>query len=181
MQPDPQKPTLLPRGTGHHALRRAIPLIKPYRWQLGISLCFITFTGFTISLMPLFTRYVVDLLSGKSPHGLIPSLARILAVHCGLPRNVFIISLFIMLCFMVMMLLRMASWYAGQVCLLLIREKIIFHLRSEVFTRLQELCMRFHQKYNPGFLFDLTFGGASVSLGTFLGMLFKTLAVTMPR
>jgi len=176
MQPDQRKPMILPRGTGHHALRRTIPLFLPYKWQLLASSIFVAFTGFTVSLMPLFTREVVDLLGGKArQQDLILRLARFLAAHCGLRQNLFTLSLLIMLGFVVAMLLRMASWYAGQLFLLFIREKIIFHLRSAVFTKLQELCMRFHQKYNPGFLFDRTLGGASVSVGTFLSMLFNNL------
>ncbi len=137
-----------------------------------MSFFFVAFTGFSVSLMPLFTREVVDLLGGKAqPRHLIMHCARVLAVHCGLPQHVFMLALLIMLGFLLLMVLRMASWYAGQLFLFFIREKLIFHLRSAVFTRLQELCLRFHQKYNPGFLFDRTLGGASVSVGAFLSML----------
>jgi len=173
------QPRLLPRGTGHHVLRRTIPLFLPFRWQLLAAALFVAFTGFTVSLMPLFTRDVVDLLAGKQVHSVIAQTARTMAGWGGAAQNVFVVSLLIMLIFVVLMLLRMASWYAGQVFLLFMREKIIFDLRSAVFTKLQELCMRFHQKYNPGFLFDRTLGGASVSIGTFLSMLFNTLVVNV--
>lgn len=167
---------IMPRGTGHHVLRRTIPLYKPYRWRMLLAALFVGFTGYTVSLMPLFTKYAIDLLAHKvDQHAFIVHAARVTVGVFGLSENVFTLIVCIMSGFVVMMVLRMASWYAGQIFLLFIREKIIFDLRSIVFRKLQELCMRFHQKYNPGFLFDRTLGGASVSVGTFLSMLFNTL------
>ena len=177
MQPSPRRPELLPRGTGHQVLRRTLPLFTPYRWQLLAAAAFVTFTGFTVSVMLLFTKYVIDLLGGKQVDSLIVRCAEKIAELFGQRANTFVLVVVMMAGFVVLMVLRMASWYAGQTFLLLIREKIIFQLRSIVFIKLQTLCMRFHQKYNPGFLFDRTLGGASVSVGAFLSMCFNSLVV----
>ncbi|MHB9132791.1 MAG: ABC transporter ATP-binding protein [Armatimonadota bacterium] len=149
-----------PLGTGHHVLRRTLSFFKPYRWRMLLAGCFVAFTGITVSLMPLFTKYVIDNIIQSNA---VPSTHK------------FSFTLLVMGGFVLLMILRMASWYAGQSYLLFIREKIIFSLRTAVFNKLQELCMRFHQKYNPGFLFDRTLGGASTSVGVFLSMLFNTL------
>jgi ABC-type multidrug transport system fused ATPase/permease subunit len=73
--------------------------------------------------------------------------------------------------------MRIATWYVAQSSLLFIREKIIFKLRSTVFAHLQALCLRFHSRYNPGFLYDRTLGNASLAVGTFLSMLFNSLVL----
>jgi ABC-type multidrug transport system fused ATPase/permease subunit len=156
MQPTPSTPPVLPRGTGHHVLRRSLPLLRPYRWRLLFAGLLIAFVGLCVSVPPLFTKFVID---------------------TAIPQRDFRLVLLVMGAFVALMVLRMFLWYLGQSILLLVREQIIFHLRSTVFSKLQELCMRFHQKYNPGFLFDRTLGGASLSLGTFLTMLFNTLVV----
>ncbi len=152
-----QDPPIIARGRGHHVVRRILPLFAPYRWQLVIAGVFVAFSSFTIAMMPLFTRYVIDQ---------------------AIPRRDLHLVALVMSGFMGLMVLRMASWYAGQSYLLLIREKVIFLLRSKVFARLQMLCLRFHQRYSPGYLYDRALGGASVSIGTFLSMLFNTLVVS---
>jgi ABC-type multidrug transport system fused ATPase/permease subunit len=157
MPPIPyQDPPILARGTGHHALRRTLPLFRPYRWKLVAAAGCIAFTGFTISLMPLFTKYVID--------------------H-AIPERHFAQAAWVMLGFLGLMLLRMTAWYVGQCLLLPIREQIIFSLRSQTFTRLQHLCLRFHYRFSPGYLYDRTLGNASTAIGTFLSMLFNTLVV----
>ncbi|MHB9022935.1 MAG: ABC transporter ATP-binding protein [Armatimonadota bacterium] len=143
----------MPRGAGHDVLRRSLPLLKPYRWRLLAGGVFIAFTAFTLSVMPLFTKQVIDV---------------------AIPRRDFLLALLTMGAFVVLMMLRMASWYSGQSLLFPVRERVIFKLRSLVFARMQELCLRFHQRYSPGFLYDRALGGASTAIGTFLTMLFNT-------
>jgi ABC-type multidrug transport system fused ATPase/permease subunit len=143
----------MPRGAGRDILRRSLPLLAPYRWRLLAGGAFVAFTAFTLSVMPLFTKQVIDV---------------------AIPGRDFHLVLLVMGAFVGLMLLRMASWYAGQSLLFPIRERVIFKLRSLVFARMQELCLRFHQRYNPGFLYDRALGGASTAIGTFLTMLFNT-------
>ncbi|HEY3379558.1 MAG TPA: ABC transporter ATP-binding protein [Armatimonadota bacterium] len=151
--PSPATPA---RGLGHHTLRRTIPLFRPYRRRLVLAALYVAFVGFCVSTPPIFTKYLVD---------------------TAIPRKDLHSAVLVMLGFVVLMTLRMVSWYAGQSILLLVREKIIYQLRRSVFVKLQELCMRFHQKHSPGFLYDRTLGGASTSVGVFLSMVFNTLVV----
>lgn len=104
--------------------------------------------------MPMFTKHVVDV---------------------SIPNRDFGDALIVMIGFVGLMIVRMASWYAGQCFLLMIREQIIFSLRSSVFAQMQELCLRFHNRYSPGYLYDRTLGGASTSVGMFLSMFFNNI------
>lgn len=144
-----------PRGAGRHVLQRTLPLFRPYRWKLLLAGFLISMVGVCLASVPLFLKFILDTAIKK--------------------EHSFPLVLKIMLVFVLLMGFRMLLWFIGQSFLLIIREKVIFHLRSAVFAKLQELCMRFHQKYNPGFLFDRTIGGASTSVGMFLSMLFNTL------
>jgi len=151
-----QRTKPLPRGTGHHVLRRIIPLFGPYRWaMLGAGL-FIAVNGLTVSAMPLFTKYVLDV---------------------AIPTKNFPLAAYIMLGFVAAMAARVVTWYIAQSSLLYIRERIIYQLRCSVFAHLQELCLRFHHRYNAGYLYDRTLGNASVAVGTFLSLLFNTLVL----
>lgn len=154
MPPKTQYSQVSPRGIGAPVLRRALPLFRPYRGRMLLAGIFIALVGLCVATPPLFTKYVID---------------------TAIPRHDFRLVVLIMAGFVGLMLLRMVMWYIGQSILLWVRESVIFHLRSAVFTRLQHLCMRFHQQYSPGYLFDRTLGGASTSVGMFLSMLFNTL------
>lgn len=148
-----QDPPIRPRGSGYHVLRRTLHVFAPYTRRLIIAALGIGFTGFTIAMMPLFTRYVID--------------------HVVTPKRDFPVAILVMAGFIVLMLLRMATWYLGQSHALWTRERVIFELRSSVFARLQELCLRFHERYSPGYLYDRTLGGASTSIGVFMSMFFN--------
>lgn len=144
-----------------HILKRTLPLFRPYRWKLLVAACFVSLTGFAMGSMPMFTKHVIDV---------------------SIPKKDFGDAMVVMSAFVAFMIVRMASWYVGQCFLLMIREQIIFNLRSAVFIRMQELCLRFHNRYSPGYLYDRTLGGASTAVGMFLSMVFNTLityAVTL--
>ncbi len=147
----PKAPKILKKK---HILKRTLPLFGPYRWQLLLSMLFVSITGLCYSSMPMFTKHVVDV---------------------SIPNRDFGDALIVMIGFVGLMIVRMASWYAGQCFLLMIREQIIFSLRSSVFAQMQELCLRFHNRYSPGYLYDRTLGGASTSVGMFLSMFFNNI------
>ncbi len=163
-----QDPAVPPRGTGHHVFHRTLPLFAPYRWRLlAAGLC-VAVTGAMVSVMPLFTKAVIDHLQS----GRVPAAAWWLGgVTAGEPRLPVIIG--VMLLFLLAMAARMAAWYLGQCMLLWVREQVLFKLRSQVFHRLQHLCLRFHARYSPGYLYDRTLGAASTAVGAFLTMFFN--------
>ena len=151
-----QGAAIMPRGAGHHVLRRSLPLFAPYRAALILAAIFVALNSATVSSMPLFTRHVFDV---------------------AIPRKDLTLAILTMLAFVISMGLRIWTWYIAQASLLMIREKIIYQLRSTVFRHLQALCLRFHSKYTPGFLYDRTLGNASLAVGVFLSMLFNTLVL----
>ncbi len=135
-------------------LKRIVPLFKPYRARLLFSAAMVGLVGFLVSLMPLFTKHVIDV---------------------AIPHKDFRLALYTMLVFLGLMIVRMFAWYIGQRHLLWIRERLIFETRSAVFHNLQELCLKFHHKYSPGYLYDRTLGGASAAVSTFLTMVVNSI------
>ncbi|HEX2950002.1 MAG TPA: ABC transporter ATP-binding protein, partial [Armatimonadota bacterium] len=134
-------------------MKRAAPLLKEHWWRFLIAGIVQAFSSSTVTTMPMFTKYVIDE---------------------ALPRKSIRLAVIVMSCFVVLMFLRIITYYIGQTLLLFIREKLIFDLRKLVFTRMQELCLRFHQRYSPGYLYDRTLGTTSTSIGIFLNAFFLT-------
>jgi ABC-type multidrug transport system fused ATPase/permease subunit len=165
-------PPITPLGTGHHVLPRTLPLFAPHRWVLVAAGLFVAFTGAMVAVMPLFTKAVVDHLQS----GRVAPWAEWLSrgqVRDGQASVGYV--LLVMAVFLLAMAARMAAWYVGQCYLLFIRERVLFRMRSQVFRRLQHLCLRFHARYSPGYLYDRTLGAASTAVGAFLTMFFNQL------
>lgn len=113
-------------------------------------------TAALVATMPLFLKRVVDqYLKGDSIRPVI------------LTMGVFLLA----------MLFRVTFWYVGQSILLVVQQRVIFDLRSSVFSNIQQLCLRFHDRYSPGYLYDRTLGTASTSIGQFL-LVFNNTIVT---
>ncbi|MEN6372518.1 MAG: ABC transporter ATP-binding protein [Armatimonadota bacterium] len=133
-------------------IRRTLPMLREHRWRFVIAGIFTAFSASTVPMMPMFTRYVID---------------------NAIPKKNIRLAIYVMAFFVVLMLLRIITYYIAQSLLLFVREKLIFDLRKLVFTRMQELCLRFHQRYTPGYLYDRTLGATSTSVGIFLNAFFQ--------
>jgi ABC-type multidrug transport system fused ATPase/permease subunit len=135
-------------------LRRTWPLLRPH-WKRGLlAILLITLVGMAVAIMPLFPKYVID---------------------NAIPRRNLKLAVGIMAIFVGTQFLRMLCWYLAQRIILWLREEMTFHLRSQGFQHLQRLCMRFHNKFTPGFLYDRVFGGSINAVWTFIGLVLTNL------
>lgn len=126
-------------------------LFQPYKRRLAGAALGVSFVGFCMAASPLFLKVVMDK---------------------ALPDRDISLALLVVGAFVLLMLVRMAAWYAAQCVVLMVREQVVFDLRSQVFAHLQELSLSFHSRVGAGFLLDRTLGGASVAVGNFLCLLF---------
>lgn len=143
-----------PKQSGFQITRRVLSYFAPFRWPLLLAVACIAINAACASSIPLFTRAIID--------------------H-AIPQKSLRLAALIMLAYVGAMGVKMVVWYLGQSQLFYMRERVIFRLRSDVFSHLQHLCLRFHHRYNPGFLYDRTLGNASNSISLFLTMLFSSL------
>jgi len=136
--------------------RRMWPLLKVYRLQMFISVVLVSLVGLAVAVIPLFTKYVIDV---------------------AVPKRSFRIVLTAMLLFVISQFARMGFWYLAQRMVFIIKEKIIFKLRSDGLQHMQELSFSFHNRYPSGLLYDRFFGTAISNVGEFIHLAFQSLAV----
>lgn len=135
-------------------IKRFLPLVKPHRKRLVISAICISIVGLAVSVVPLFPKYIIDeAIPGKDM-----KLALILA-------GLFIVSQFT----------RMGLWFFSMFNVYTVQQNVIFELRSMSFGHLQKLCLRFHNKYPSGFLYERIFGNSINNLGAFMQSIFQSL------
>lgn len=136
--------------------RRLWPMLSHRRWRLVYTVLMVILVGMAMSLTPLFGRHVIDVA--------IPA------------RSMKVVAL-TMAAFLVVMSIRMVCWYLSRVVLLRIREELVFQFRSQGHRHLQSLCLRFHEKYPSGFLFDRVFERAICSVGVVFDQVFSVAAI----
>ncbi len=136
--------------------QRFFPLVRPHRWKLILAAILVAIVGLAVALQPLFAKYVID---EAIPH-----------------KN---ITLAIMAAgvFLAVMFTRMGVWYWAMVIVYNTQQRIVFELRSHSFAHLQSLCLRFHNQFPTGFLYERVFGNSINTLGAFMQMIFSQLVV----
>jgi len=135
-------------------IRRFLPLARPYRKRLILSSVCVSLVGLAVSVMPLFPKYIIDE---------------------AIPKKDFKLALIIAGVFVASQLLRMGLWFFAMFHVFSIQQNIIFELRSMSFGHLQKLCLRFHNKYPSGFLYERVFGNSINNLGAFMQVVFQQL------
>ena len=128
-------------------LKRAYCTFAPYRARIIVACAFVLVSAIIAASYPLYAQRVIDV---YIPQQQLSSVAAIMAV------------------FLLAMTVRMACWFISQILLLRVEQHAIFALRSSVFVRIQQLCLRFHDRYPAGFLYDRTLGNASTAVGHLL-------------
>ncbi len=136
-------------------IARFLPLVRPYRGRLIISAICVSFVGLAVSIMPLFPKYIIDEAIPKKD-------LKLALIFAGL----FLISQFV----------RMGLWFFAMFHVFSIQQSVIFELRAMSFGHLQKLCLRFHNKYPSGFLYERIFGNSINNLGVFMQIVFQQLA-----
>jgi ABC-type multidrug transport system fused ATPase/permease subunit len=136
-------------------IKRFLPLVRPCRYRLLLSAVCVSLVGLAVSLVPLFPKYIIDE---------------------AIPRKDLKLALILAGVFVGIQFLRMGLWFFAMFHVYSVQQKVIFELRSLSFGHLQKLCLRFHNKYPSGFLYERIFGNSINSLGAFMQIVFQQLA-----
>ena len=138
---------------------RLWPILRPFRHQMGWAAVLIALVAVALAIMPLFTKYVIDV---------------------AIPRHSLKLAAGAMGVFLLIQFARMLLWYVSQLRVLWIKEKVLFELRAVVFAHLQQLGLRFHGKYAPSFLYDRIFSQSLNGTAGFLAVFFQQVMVYLP-
>lgn len=140
-------------------LSRLWPTLHPYRLSMSVAAGLIALVAVALAVMPLFTKYVIDV---------------------TIPRHSLKLAVVAMGIFLAIQGLRMVLWYVAQLRVLWIKEKVLFELRAMVFAHLQQLGLRFHGQYAPSFLYDRIFSQSLNGTAGFLLAFFQQVMVYLP-
>jgi len=161
MNTSPPPDTTVPELQAHrHRLtelaRLFWPTLKPHRVRLLLGCTGVAFAGGVYGVMPLFSKALID---WAIPQRRIGAAA---IVGGG---------------FLLVHVLRMSVWYVAMRQILLIQERLTFALRSQGFSHLQRLSLRFHGRYPSGYLYQAIFGTAINAFAACAQTVFKQLSL----
>ncbi len=137
-------------------LRRFWPLVRPYRWRCLLAAVLVAAVGLALSLQPLFAKYVIDV---------------------AIPQRRVPLALAAAGIFLAVMFLRMSLWFWAMTMVYRTQQAIVFELRAASFAHLQKLCLRFHNQFSSGYIYERVFGNSINTLGSFMQVVFSQLVV----
>ncbi|MCC6679449.1 MAG: ABC transporter ATP-binding protein [Phycisphaeraceae bacterium] len=132
------------------------PTLRPHRWRTLLGCSLIAVSGGTYGLMPLFSKALFD---------------------GAIARRSMTLALGIAGAFVLAQVARMGVWYLAMRQILLIQEKLTFALRTQGFSHLQRLSLRFHGRYPSGYIYQSIFGSAINAFAGCMQTVFKQLAL----
>jgi ABC-type multidrug transport system fused ATPase/permease subunit len=149
--------------TAEQSIREMLaPFIKPHMGALVFAVAINAFHGIAISFQALMPKYLIDnalLASGISTSQRWQRVAALVAAYL-VGTIVF----------------RMLIWHWSYRIFARIREAVVFGLRARFFRHINELCIRFHGRYNSGELFSYIFGSPLAQVQQY----FQQLAILGP-
>jgi ABC-type multidrug transport system fused ATPase/permease subunit len=120
------------------------PLARPYRGWIILAVILNAIHGIAMSVQTLLPTYILDhVMLDKS---LSSRQAYILLFEL---LGLYLVSTIFM---------RMLMWHLSYRIFTRVRERVVFELRSQFFRHVNHLCVRFHNKYPSGELFNFLFG-----------------------
>jgi len=131
------------------------PLLAHYRVRLAGALVLVMLVGMTVSLMPMFPKFVID---SAIPEGALGTAALAGAL------------------FVAVMFARMGLWFTAMRQIYYVQQSVTRELRITSFQHLQQLSLNFHHQYSSGFLYDRVFGNSINMLGNFFVAFFQQIA-----
>jgi ABC-type multidrug transport system fused ATPase/permease subunit len=146
------------RYTARDVIARFWPLVRPYRWRWALAAVLVCVTGLGVSVMPLFPKYIID-------HAIPLKRVDLAMVAAGL--------------FLLAQFARMAGWYVASINVYHVQQSVVFRLRAMGFAHLQRLCLRFHNRYPSGYLYERVFGNSINTLGGFMQQAFQHLVLNL--
>ena len=142
--------------TAREIFQRVWPMVRPHIARLSVAASLVMFVGVAVAIGPMPMKYIIDE---------------------ALPNSNMPLVLLIAGIFLASQITRMGLWYIAQKIVLWTKELLLYQLRSDGFGHLQRLCLRFHNKYPSGFLYDRVFGNSINTLGGFLQICFQQMTV----
>jgi ABC-type multidrug transport system fused ATPase/permease subunit len=133
------------------------PLVAPYRGRLILGCTSIGLSGAAFGLMPLFSKYLLDV--------------------AILERKSLRVAVVVALAFVLFQTLRQCCWFFAQWQFMFIQERATFALRARGFGHVQKLCLRFHSLHPTGFLYQRVFGSAIGAVGGAMQTVVKNLSL----
>jgi ABC-type multidrug transport system fused ATPase/permease subunit len=137
-------------------LKRLGPLLSPHRWRCLLAMILVGAVGLAVALQPLFAKYVFDV---------------------AIPQRSLRLALAAAAVFIAVMFVRMALWFWAMSIIYDVHQLVNFQLRAGSFAHLQRLCLRFHNQYSTGFLYERVFGNSIVTLGYFIQAVVSQLTI----
>ena len=130
--------------------------MRPFRRSMLLSGVLVSIVGLAVAIMPMYPKVIID---------------------TAIPRRDIRLILIVSAVFLACQFLRMLLWYWSMGRILWIKESVLFALRLNSFQCLQRLCLRFHNKYPSGFLYEQVFGRSINGIGMLLVSIFNQLTV----
>ncbi len=126
---------------------------KNLRKYVAIALLFSVINGISVAVQPLIIKYIVD--EGILKNGItVNEKISIIAILC--------------IIYILASVIRLLSWAVGYKHALKATEGFLFNLRSQLYGHIQNMCMKFYEKYSSGELFNYVMGSPMINLKTFL-------------
>lgn len=126
---------------------------KNLRKNVAITVFFSIINGITVALQTLTIKYIVD--EGVLKQGIgNDEKMRIIAFFCAI--------------YIAVSALRVLSWAVGYKSALKTTEGFLFNMRSQLYGHIQNMCMKFYEKYSSGELFNYVMGSPMINLKNFL-------------
>lgn len=129
---------------------------KSLRKHIAVAVIFSVINGFTIPLQTLILKYIVD--------------DGVLKTGISTGERVSVITFFCV-AYIIISTIRTSSWAVGYKSALKTTEGFLFNLRSKLYGHIQNMCMKFYEKYSSGELFNYVMGSPMINLKTFLQQL----------
>lgn len=121
--------------------------------NVAVTVVFSIINGITVALQTLIIKYIID--EGVLKTGIDNSeKLRIITFFC--------------IVYIIVSAMRVLCWAVGYKNALKATEGFLFNMRSQLYGHIQNMCMKFYEKYSSGELFNYVMGSPMINLKTFL-------------
>lgn len=126
---------------------------KEFRKNIVFTLIFSIASGIAVSFQTLMIKYIVD--------------DGVLNKALSATEKIQVITFFCLL-YIALALFRVSSWTVAYKNALKTTEGFLFNMRAQLYGHIQNMCMKFYEKYSSGELFNYVMGSPMINLKTFL-------------
>ena len=132
----------------------------PYRKRLIFTVIGTALVGVCVAIQPLVIKWIVD-----------DGISNAAIENADKIKFVGGMCLF----YLTLAVIRISLWRVVFINLLKSLEGVLFNLRSEFFSHVQNMCMRFYQSTSVGELFNCIMGSPIVNIKTYMSQMFLTM------